>query len=58
VDDSQHDEKDSKNDQNANMEVESLVKDDNAGSDSNKIKENKDVENKEVEETTDNKLCM
>jgi len=40
------------------MEVESSVKDENAGSDSNKIKENKDVENKEIEETTDNKSCM
>lgn len=52
VDDSQHDEKDSKNDQNANMEVESSVKDENA-SESNKVKENEDVEGKDVEETTD-----
>jgi len=58
VNDSQHDEKDSKSDQNANMEIESSVKDENAESDSNKIKENKDIENKEVEETTDNKPCM
>lgn len=54
MDDSQHDEKDSKNDQNANMEVEDTVKNENAISDSNKIKENEDEENKNLEETADN----
>jgi len=54
VDDSQHDEKDSKNEQNANMEVEDTVKNENAISDSNKIKENEDEENKNLEEIADN----
>ncbi|XP_018043808.1 PREDICTED: serrate RNA effector molecule homolog isoform X1 [Atta colombica] len=54
VDDSQHDEKDPKNNQNANMEVEDTVKNENAISDSNKIKENEDEENKNLEETADN----
>lgn len=53
MDDSQRDEKDSKNDQNVNMEVDNSVKDENATADSNKIKENEDVENKDVEETAD-----
>lgn len=53
MEDSQRDEKDSKNDQNANMEVESSVKDENAASNSNKTKENEDVESKDVEETAD-----
>jgi len=54
VDDSKHDEKDSKNEQNANMEVEDTVKNENAISDSNKIKENEDEENKNLEEIADN----
>ena len=54
MDDSQHDEKDSKNEQNANMEVEDTVKNENAISDSNKIKENEDEENKNLEEIADN----
>lgn len=54
MDDSQRDEKNSKNDQNANMEVESLVKDENTTSESNKVKENdEDVESKDVEEIAD-----
>lgn len=54
LDDSQHDEKDLKDDQNANMEVENIITDENVVSDSNKIKENEDEESKNVEETADN----
>lgn len=53
VDNSQCDEKDSKNDQNAGMEVESSIKDENTVSESNKMKENEDVESKDTKETAD-----